>query len=214
MTNLLIIEDQDIVLKGLQLWLSDNYPNITTCKNPSEAITLYRDIRPSLVILDIRFKDDSKSGIDLCKEIMELDPRARIVMLSQYDQLAIIDACFKAGAMAYVNKADEVDEISNALEAALSGSFYHSTSVKNILLSNQKKLLEIYSNLPNKSKTIFDSLALGQTQKSVCEKFSISKSNYYHHVHKLQNIFQVEETSQLISIAKGLGIALNEDSYV
>ena len=68
----------------------------------AEAVKLYRELRPSVVTMDIVMPD--MSGIDAVKKIKEIDPNARIVVVSAMGQQALVSEALKAGAADFVVK--------------------------------------------------------------------------------------------------------------
>jgi DNA-binding NarL/FixJ family response regulator len=75
---------------------------IQECVYSSDAIEAYLASRPDLVIMDTGMKN--LDGIAVCKQIKAMDPAARVVLVSDYDDAAIRESARHAGACGYVLK--------------------------------------------------------------------------------------------------------------
>lgn len=81
------------------------------------AVDMYRDLEPDLTILDITMP--GKDGIEVLREIRELDPAARVVMCSALGQQPKVMESMRLGAREFVVKPFESDVVEQAIEKAL-----------------------------------------------------------------------------------------------
>lgn len=103
MAGILIVDDANIMREKLKLLLKRNGYNICgeAC-NVKEAVEVYKKTRPSLVTMDISMPDiDGIKGVQLLKQI---DPNAKIVMVSAMDQKEMILLALKSGALNFIVK--------------------------------------------------------------------------------------------------------------
>ena len=84
-----------------------------------QAMYLAHAIRPELAVLDLRLEDGS--GIELVKRLRDLHPRIRIVILTGYGNIATAVAAVKAGAVDYLAKPADADEVLRALLVPAAG---------------------------------------------------------------------------------------------
>ena len=84
-----------------------------------EGFNLAHTIRPEYAVVDLRLEDGS--GIELVKRLRELHPKCRIVILTGYGNIATAVAAVKAGAVDYLAKPADADDVINALLATGSG---------------------------------------------------------------------------------------------
>lgn len=88
-------------------------------KNGNEAIQLYREKRPDLLLLDINMPE--KSGEEALREIVGEFPQALVVMLTSVSDLATVENCLVAGAANYIRKDTPLAEIKLILGEILAG---------------------------------------------------------------------------------------------
>ena len=82
-----------------------------------EAVERYRELRPDLVTMDIVMPD--MSGIDAVREIVKLDPEARVLMCSAMGQQGLVVEAIKAGAKEFVVKPFQPSRVLEAVTRAL-----------------------------------------------------------------------------------------------
>jgi DNA-binding NarL/FixJ family response regulator len=87
---------------------------IQECVDGADAIAAYAASRPDFVIMDIGMKD--LDGIAVSKQLKAMDPAARIVLVSDYDDAAMRESAGDAGACGYVLK-DNLLELTGLLRA-------------------------------------------------------------------------------------------------
>ena len=94
----------------------------------SEAIQKAEALKPDLIVLDIGLP--KLNGIEAARQIRQFSPNSRIVFLSQNNDLDIVRAALSTGALGYVQKTDARRELLPAVDAALMGKQFVSSSLK------------------------------------------------------------------------------------
>lgn len=79
-----------------------------------EAIDLYKELRPDLIIMDVVMPD--ATGLEAVREILSVDPNARIVIITAADEDAIRHDAMALGARAFVKKPPEPDHLGDLLD--------------------------------------------------------------------------------------------------
>ena len=82
--NVIMVDDNNIVLTGSLPVLEEVMPGatITGFTDPSEAVKYAKENRVSLAFLDIEM--GTISGLDVCRELLEVNPRTNVVYLTAY----------------------------------------------------------------------------------------------------------------------------------
>jgi len=79
-----------------------------------EAIERYKELKPDLVTMDIIMPD--MSGIEAVKEIMKIDPNAKILMVSAMGQQALVLEAVQSGALDYIVKPFQPSRVLESIE--------------------------------------------------------------------------------------------------
>ena len=99
-----------------------------------EAIRKAQELQPDLILLDISLS--GLNGIDASVQIRKRDPTSKILLVSQYDSLAIVEAAWGTGVRGYLLKTDAESELLNAIEAVIQGRYFVSKGVGNRVASD------------------------------------------------------------------------------
>ena len=113
--TLLLVDDDNAFRQRLGLTLERRGYTVAAAASVAEARGIAAELKPAYAVLDMRLADGS--GLDLVGELRALRPGIRIVMLTGYGNLATAVAAVKAGAVDYLPKPADPDDILNALLA-------------------------------------------------------------------------------------------------
>jgi DNA-binding NarL/FixJ family response regulator len=101
---------------------------IAEASDGSEGVQKAEDLKPDLIVLDIGLP--KLSGIEAARKIRQLSPSSKIVFLSLNRDLEVVRTALSTGALGYVLKTDARTELLPAVDAALRGKQFVSSSLK------------------------------------------------------------------------------------
>ena len=118
MARVLVVDDAAFMRKMVGDALTKGgHEVVGEAANGLEAVERYQALRPEVTTLDITMPE--KDGLSALKEIMALDPTARIVMCSALGQESKVLEAIKAGAKDFVVKPFQPDRVLSAIEKAV-----------------------------------------------------------------------------------------------
>ena len=119
--KVLLVDDHEVVRKGLKYVLDDleDFTFVGEASSSKVAIIMTAELRPDVVILDIRMPGGS--GLDACRAIHEDYPNISIIILTSYADDETIAEAIQAGAVGYILKDGSTDELVRALTAIKNG---------------------------------------------------------------------------------------------
>ncbi len=118
MARVLVVDDAAFMRKMLGDALSKGgHEVIGEAGNGVEAVDRFRDLKPDVTTLDITMPE--KDGLAALREILSLDPAARVVMCSALGQESKVLEAIKAGAKDFVVKPFQADRVVDAIGKAL-----------------------------------------------------------------------------------------------
>ncbi len=112
--RLLIIDDDLVFTEVLARAMSKRDLEVKLAHNSKQALELIRDFSPDRVTLDLKMINES--GLQLLPSLVELQPTAKIVVLTGYSSIATAVQAMKLGAFNYLCKPANADEILAALD--------------------------------------------------------------------------------------------------
>tara|TARA_B100000575_G_C23142854_1_gene665628 strand:+ start:5970 stop:6497 length:528 start_codon:yes stop_codon:yes gene_type:complete len=111
--NLLIVDDDLPFRERLTRSMEKKGFNVESYSNYSESLNRIKNFNFDFAVVDMRLEDGS--GLELVKEINKISPETKALLLTGYGNIATAVAAIKSGAIDYLPKPAEVDQIYDAL---------------------------------------------------------------------------------------------------
>lgn len=119
MKRVLIVDDAAFMRMAIRTMLEkENFEIVGEAQNGEEAIKKYRELLPDVVTMDITMPD--MDGIEALTEIMQLDPNAKVVMLSAMGQEVMVKNAVIKGAKTFIVKPFKEEILIKTLNKVLS----------------------------------------------------------------------------------------------
>lgn len=120
MATVLIADDSMFMRKRLSDILTDEgHDVVAEAEDGNEAISLFTQLQPELVMLDITMPE--RNGMGALNHIMANAPEARVIMCSALGEETVVQECIETGAKAFVVKPFDPSEVISAVGDALGG---------------------------------------------------------------------------------------------
>ena len=111
----MIADDSDAIRLVLKKMVSlGEHEVVGEASDGAEAVEKFNAIKPDLLLLDLSMPE--KDGLMALKEIMGTNPDAKIIVLSGDNSKEVINQCLEAGAVSFIPKPFDFDQIIKALE--------------------------------------------------------------------------------------------------
>ena len=118
MARILVVDDAAFMRKMVSDALTrGGHEVVGEAGNGTEAVTRFQELRPELTTLDITMPE--KDGLTALKEIIELDPSARVIMCSALGKESKVLESIKLGARDFVVKPFKPERVQEAVTKAL-----------------------------------------------------------------------------------------------
>jgi two-component system response regulator RegA len=112
--SVLVVDDDDVFRTRLGKAFQDRGFEVRTAPSAEHAIRLARQDSPEFAVVDLRMP--GASGLDVVRELHAIDPATAIVMLTGYGSIATAVEAVRAGALHYLSKPVDIDQILAAFE--------------------------------------------------------------------------------------------------
>ncbi|GAB1257249.1 UvrY/SirA/GacA family response regulator transcription factor [Aurantivibrio plasticivorans] len=129
LTKILVVDDHDLVRMGISRMLQDvdGFDVVGEAKSGEEALQLARTLSPKVVLMDVKMP--GMGGLEATKKLLQLDPEIKIIAVTACDDDLYPERLMKAGAMGYMTKGAQLDEMISAIGSVCLGKPYMSNSV-------------------------------------------------------------------------------------
>lgn len=197
--NVLIVDDDRVVGISLKTILEAE-PDITVPalgKDGTEAIALYKEHRPDILLMDIRM--EGMNGLDAATTILATDPSAKILFLTTFSDDEYIVRALRLGAKGYLLKQD-FESIVPALHAVYGGqNVFGSEVVKKIpdILSTPKEPEVGALPLNEKEFEIMKLVAEGLNNKEIAQTLFLSEGTVRNYLSSTLEKLNLRDRTQL-----------------
>jgi two-component system NtrC family response regulator len=119
MDKLLIVDDEEAIVKQLK-WAFKNDYDIITAVSAGEALSAVRQHSPAVMILDLSLTDDASEleGFDVLESALSIDPRIKVVMITGHDDMENALKSIETGALDFYAKPVDIEELRVILRRA------------------------------------------------------------------------------------------------
>ncbi|MBC7368639.1 MAG: response regulator transcription factor [Undibacterium sp.] len=120
--TILLVDDEAHIRKFIGLVLRQIcVPKLLEASNGEEALAMYAEHRPDLVLLDVNMP--KLGGLETLKQLHVLDPECSVVMLTSLVTRQTIEEASELGALNYIRKDTPKEEIAKALLETIEANF-------------------------------------------------------------------------------------------
>jgi two-component system NarL family response regulator len=219
--KLLIVDDQVLVRAGLQNLLSDqeDIELVGEAENGYQALAMAEELRPDVLLVDVKLPDFS--GIEVVQRIKRSSQGKEIeaLMLTVYDDLDVATEAIKAGAIGYILKDCDKEELISAIRKASLGEPHLSPEIAkkilNLLKSRDEEELssvlrgdtrgwtgeEEVQTVTPREKEVLRLIAKGFGNKAIARELFITESTVKVHTKNIYRKLGVEDRASAILAA-------------
>lgn len=195
--NVLIVDDDKLVCSSLKTILEAKGVTIVgTGNNGQEAIALYDEFLPDVLLMDIRM--EGMNGVEASEAILKQHPEAKILFLTTFSDDEYIVKALSLGVKGYILK-QNFDSIIPALEAVFSGQNVFNTEIISKLPSLLAKKNDASStyDLSERELTIIELVAKGLNNKELADTLFLSEGTIRNYLSTLLNKLDLRDRTQL-----------------
>ena len=213
--RILIVDDHKMVRDGIRSMLEFQESKfkffINEAVDGEEGVEIAGNNPYDIIIMDYQLP--GIDGADAARLILEKNPEAKILALSNYNEYMYIDRMIKTGVKGFVLKNVTPEELIRAIETILNGSNYFSNDVAIKLLnfennnpdSFRRRLhsskAKVYDELSTREMEVLKLISEAKSNDEIAEQLSISKRTVESHKQNLLRKLGVKNTSELIKVA-------------
>ena len=198
--TVLIVDDHPMVGEGLSGVLGRFGMNVVgVAATGRQALELFSQFRPAVTLLDVRLPD--QGGLDVLRQMLKLDPKARVVMLTSSQADATIYDAITSGACGYLLKGIEGTTLVEQIRLVAEGGKAISPKASERFISyvSSKKLSD-------RELEVLRLIALGQSNKEIAQRLEVSVDTIKMHVKNLLQKLQASDRTQAVVIAISRGL--------
>ena len=200
MTRVAIIDDHVVVRAGLKYMIEAeaDLEFAGEFGGGVGAVDFVHAAKPDVTLLDVRMPD--RNGIDVLKDLLADDPKARVVMLTTSDTEEDIYRAIEEGAFGYVMKESPIETIVAAIHAALAGDVFMTDDVRRIYETRK-----CAKGLSPRESEVLKLVAEGCGNREIAAKLGISENSIKMHMKRVFFKLGASDRTEAVSLASKRG---------
>jgi DNA-binding NarL/FixJ family response regulator len=213
MTRVLIVDDDHLVRAGLAELLAGE-PEIDVVGQAStgrEAVERAHRLDPDVVLMDVRMPD--LDGIAATRELTKVAPRARVLILTTFEQDDYVFGALRAGASGFLLKRTRPEELVAAVHTVAAGDSLLSPSVTRRVidrmaqqpapeLEDQARLEE----LTPREREVLTLVARGLSNREIASELVVEESTIRSHIRRILSKLDLRDRIQIVIFAYESGL--------
>lgn len=213
MVTLLLVDDHAIFREGLRalLDMEDDFQVIGEASLGKEALALVRQQPPDIILLDLHLPDGN--GAEVCRQLLQLSPRSKVLILSAYDANEEITAALVAGASGYVLKTVDVERLVENIRSVQRGEVLLAPSVAAKVVQQLSRLhaqtdegQQVLSTLTPREREVFALAGQGRRNSEIAEALFLSEKTVKTHLRNIYSKLGLSSKADLRLFAQKMGL--------
>ena len=204
--GVLIADDHPMVRRGLHSLLS-TLPGIDVvgeAGNGHEVLRQAASVRPDVVVMDLRMPD--LDGVETTRRLTRDHPSVAVLVLTMFDEDALISEALGAGARGYLLKGAEQNEIERAIRAVAAGDAIFSATVADRILGRIAPRPSRLPQLSPREHQVLDLIAGGLANHAIADRLHLAPKTVGNHISAVFLKLGVATRSEAIILARDAGL--------
>ena len=209
-TRILITDDHGVVRQGLRMFLSPE-PDLEVvgeASNGREALALARELRPDVVLMDLLMP--VMDGIEATQAIRSELPEVEVIALTSVLEDTSVSGAVRAGAIGYLLKDTDSEELKRAIQAAAEGRV-HLAPEAAARLMREVRAPESPEELTEREAEVLRLVARGHANKQIASSLFVSEKTVKAHVSSILMKLGVQSRTQAALHAVRTGLVSTEE---
>jgi DNA-binding NarL/FixJ family response regulator len=207
--RIVVADDHSIVREGLRALISavPGYELVGAVGTGREAVRAAVTLRPDVLVMDINMPDGS--GLAATREVSKVAPEVAVLMLTMFDDDDSVFAAMRAGALGYVLKGADPEDIIRAITGVAAGNAIFGPGVARramAMLSQPAQSPSAFPTLTPREHEILGLIATGLGNGAIATKLGVSVNTVNNHVSNVFAKLRVSNRAEAIIRARNAGL--------
>jgi DNA-binding NarL/FixJ family response regulator len=202
MIHLLLVDDQDLIRRGLNALLSTD-PELSVmgeAADGQEAVKLVATLNPDVVLMDVRMP--IMDGVAGAREICQQFPATKVLMLTTFDDRDYVIQALQAGASGYLLKDTPFEELTQAIRLIYKGYTQIGPGLGNKVLVQSPAVAlsedaEIWAGLSQRETEIVQLVARGLSNREIAQSLHLAEKTVKNYVTNILSQLNLRDRTQL-----------------
>ncbi len=209
--RVLIADDHPFFRDGMRMYLETTSDIVVVgeAATGEEAITQARELRPDVILMDIRMP--GLSGIEATRQILEANAGVRVLVVTMFEDDATVFTAMRAGARGYVLKDAQKDDVLRAIRAVGRGEAIFSPGIATRLTdffstARPAAPRESFPMLTGREREMLHLMAQGASNAEIARLLSLSTKTVANYVSNILGKLQAVDREEAVLRAREAGL--------
>jgi len=208
--TVILVDDHSMVRMGLKTYFSTlkDIQVVGEASTGEEAMQLVQQLAPDVVLMDLIMP--GMDGVEATRQVKKLSPRTQVIVLTSYHDDEHIFPAIRAGALSYVLKDIDPDELAEAIRLARAGEAVINPRVASRLVKelhgSRQEEVNPYHELSDRELEVLRQIAAGLNNREIAEALVISEKTVKSHITNILNKLHLADRTQAAVYAWRQGI--------
>ncbi len=214
MMRILIVDDHALVRRGMSYVVKEGFPDaeVSEAGSAAAALEILRAKKVDLALVDVRMPD--LDGLDLLRSVKAEWPDIPVIMLSTYENAPYVKRALSDGASGYLLKDATPEDLSQAINVAMSGSgnVLSPRVIQNLFddaESNSHNGRRSEFSLTQRENDILGLLSEGRSNRDIAQSLFLSEKTVKAHLAAIFRKLGVTNRTQAAMAAVSMGVGPN-----
>ncbi|MCA9796336.1 MAG: response regulator transcription factor, partial [Candidatus Eremiobacteraeota bacterium] len=207
---ILLVDDHSVVRQGLKMFLGleADLEVVGEASNGLEALDKVAELQPDVVLMDLLMPE--MDGITAIREVRNRHPEVEVIALTSVLEDASVVGAVKAGAIGYLLKNTQADDLCRAIRAAARGQVQLSAEASARLL-REVRAPDNPESLTGRENEVLRAMAQGLSNKEISDQLTIAEKTVKTHVSNILAKLDVKSRTQAALYAWQSGLVTRQD---
>ena len=208
--TVMIVDDHEMVRRGASSYL-EAQPDISLVAQAGsgeEAVRLAQEFIPDVVLMDLVMP--GMDGVEATRQLKRVSPRSQVVVLTSYHEDEHIFPALKAGALSYILKDINPNELADAIRKAASAeAVLHPRVAARVIKELQgapRDTINVFTELSERELEVLKLIAEGRSNAAIAEHLVLSEKTVKGHVSNILSKLQLADRTQAAVFAWREGV--------
>lgn len=199
--RVLIVDDHKMVRRGLRAFLLsfDDFELVGEAANGQEACVHCQSLQPDVVLMDLVMPD--MDGVVATQTIRTQYPKTQVIALTSFPEEAMVQDAIKAGAIAYLLKDVDADELAMAIRSASQGRPTLAPEAAQALIHATTRSPQPGHDLTAREREVLALMVEGCSNRAIAQHLTITDSTVKFHVSNILSKLGVDSRTEAVSLA-------------
>jgi NarL family two-component system response regulator LiaR len=214
--RVILVDDHNMVRIGLKAYFStlSDIQVVGEAGTGEQAVRLAAELAPDVVLMDLIMP--GMDGVEATRQVKKVSPRTQVIVVTSYHEDEHIFPAIRAGALSYVLKDIDPDDLAGAIRLAAAGEAVINPRVGARLVKElhgvRDESVNPFRELTDREMEVLRQIAAGKSNQEIAEALVISEKTVKTHVTNILSKLQLSDRTQAAVYAWQEGIVRRDQT--